>query len=54
MWQFSDAGHIDGIDGAVDMNHLQDGFINPVAQPVFTDAEKLDKLWNAHPDLWVK
>lgn len=30
MWQFTDAGHIDGIDGAVDMNHVSDDFIGGI------------------------
>jgi lysozyme len=55
MWQYSDAGKIAGIYDAVDMNHAQDDFITggSTPPPVLSDAQKIEKLWNAHPELWV-
>jgi len=44
MWQFSGAGHIDGIDGAVDMNHVSDDFIGGVTPPGATLLEWANKV----------
>jgi lysozyme len=48
MWQFSDAGSIEGIDDAVDMNWAQDDFVSHVTQPELTLEQKVEKLWNDH------
>ena len=45
MWQFTEAGSIDGIEDAVDLDHAQDDFVGHVTQPEKTDKEKLDELW---------
>jgi lysozyme len=46
MWQFSEAGHVDGIDGAVDMNWAKEDFIpGDIINPEPSDKEKLDILW---------
>jgi lysozyme len=55
MWQYTDAGKINGIYDAVDMNKAQDGLFNELPNtPVFSDAEKIEKLWSGHPELWIK
>jgi lysozyme len=48
MWQFSDAGTLEGIDDAVDLNHAQDDFVSHVTQPELTLEQKVEKLWNDH------
>lgn len=55
LWQYSDKGVVGGITGGVDLNNMTDWFkaqwttISPTVE--LTDKEKLDRLWNAHPEL---
>jgi lysozyme len=48
LWQFTDAGCIEGINDAVDMNKAKDDFVGHVTQPELTLEEKVEKLWNDH------